>query len=85
MRMLHVVFSVFGECQVPPIGLEYELQFFRLFSVDPCGLNNFETMPRKTEKKKSDQTFVLVLALQQLEWHIFSPMRSQKRRYQILY
>ena len=25
-------FSVFGECQSPPIGLEYELQCFRSFS-----------------------------------------------------
>ena len=37
MRMLHVFFSVFGECQAPPRGLEYELQRFWSFSVDPCG------------------------------------------------
>ena len=36
MRMFRVFFSVFGECQAPPIGLEYELQRFRSFSVDPC-------------------------------------------------
>ena len=28
---------VFGECQALPIGLEYELQRFRSFSVDPYG------------------------------------------------
>ena len=31
------LFSVFGECQAPPIGLEYEQQRFRSFSVDPYG------------------------------------------------
>ena len=37
MRMLRVFFPVFGECQVPPRGLEYELQHFEWFSVDPYG------------------------------------------------
>ena len=33
MRMLRLR----GECQAPPIGLEYELQRFQSFSVDPSG------------------------------------------------
>ena len=33
MRMLRFFFFIFGECQEPPIDLEYEL----LFSVDLCG------------------------------------------------
>ena len=37
MPMLHLFFFVFGEFQAPPIGLEYELQHFQLFSVDPYG------------------------------------------------
>ena len=37
LRMLRVFFSIFGECQAPPIGLEYELQRFQSFSVEPCG------------------------------------------------
>ena len=37
MCMLCVFFSVFGECQVPPKDLEYELQRFWLFSVDLYG------------------------------------------------
>ena len=39
MHMLRVFFSVFGECQVPPLGLECERQHFRLFSVDLYGRN----------------------------------------------
>ena len=37
MRMLRLFYHVFGECQAPPIGLDYALQCFRLFSVDPYG------------------------------------------------
>ena len=37
MHVFCVFFFVFGECQAPPIGLEDELQRFRLFSVDSCG------------------------------------------------
>ena len=38
MRMLRLFFfSAFGELQAPPIGLEYELQRFESFSVDPFG------------------------------------------------
>ena len=37
MRMLRLFFSIFGEFQAPPIGLEYELQRFESFSVDPFG------------------------------------------------
>ena len=44
--------SVFGEFQVPPIELEYELQHFESFSVDCVDTNILETMPRKTEEKK---------------------------------
>ena len=36
MHMIRL-FSAFGECQAPPRGLEYELQRFRMFSVDLCG------------------------------------------------
>ena len=37
LRKLRVFFSIFGECQAPPRGLEYALQRFQSFSVDPCG------------------------------------------------
>ena len=37
MRMLRLLFSIFGEFQAPPISLECELQRFESFSVDPCG------------------------------------------------
>ena len=37
MRMPRLFFSVFVECQTPPICLEYELQCFRTFSADPFG------------------------------------------------
>ena len=37
MCMLHPFFSIFSECQAPPIGLEYELQRFRSFSLEPYG------------------------------------------------
>ena len=37
MCMLRLFFSIFGEFQVPPIGLEYELQHFWSFWVDPYG------------------------------------------------
>ena len=37
MHMLRLLFSVFGEFQVPPRGLECELQCFESFSVDLCG------------------------------------------------
>ena len=37
MHSLSLFFSNFGEFQVPPIGLEYELQCFESFSVDPFG------------------------------------------------
>ena len=37
MRMLRLFFSILGEFKAPPRGLEYELQHFELFSVDPCG------------------------------------------------
>ena len=38
MRMLRLFFfSALGELQAPPIGLEYELQRFESFSVDPFG------------------------------------------------
>ena len=39
MHMLRLFFSAFGEFQAPPIGLEYELQRFWSFSVDPYGRN----------------------------------------------
>ena len=35
--MLHLFFPVFGEFQMPPIGLEYELQHVESFSTDPFG------------------------------------------------
>ena len=38
MLMLHLFFSVFGEFQAPPRGLEYERQCFQFFLlVDPFG------------------------------------------------
>ena len=37
MRMLHLFFSISGEFQAPPIGLEYELQRVESFTVDPFG------------------------------------------------
>ena len=37
MCMLRLFFSVFGEFQAPPRGLEYELQCFESFSVDLFG------------------------------------------------
>ena len=52
MHMLRLFFSIFGRCQAPPIGLEYELQHFQSFSVDHMDANILETMPRKTEEKK---------------------------------
>ena len=37
MHKLRLFFSVSGEFQAPPIGLEYELQRVESFSVDLCG------------------------------------------------
>ena len=37
MRKLRLFFSVFGEFQVPPIGLEYELKHVEPFTMDPFG------------------------------------------------
>ena len=39
MHMLHLFFSIFGEFQAPPIGLEYELQ--RVESLDLFGRKYF--------------------------------------------
>ena len=51
MRMLCLLFSIFGKFWTPPIGLEYELQRFQSFSVDPYGCkyswNNAEEDGRK--------------------------------------
>ena len=49
MRMLRVFFSVFGECQAPPIGLEYELQRFQSFQWNRVDAHILKTMARKTE------------------------------------
>ena len=46
--MLRLFFSVFGQFQVPPIGLR--LRRFQRIRLDA---NIFETMPRKTEEKRS--------------------------------
>ena len=37
MRVLRLFFSVFGELQAPPIGLECELQCVESFTMDPFG------------------------------------------------
>ena len=50
MRML-CVFSIFGECQAPPRGLEYELQRFWWFSVDPYG----HKYPLNDDREKKDR------------------------------
>ena len=43
--MLRLFFSVFGEFQTPPIGLEYELKRVESFTMDA---NTLEMMPSKT-------------------------------------
>ena len=53
MRMLRLLFPDFGKFQAPLIGVEYELQLFESYSVDPCGPNILDTMPRQMEKKKT--------------------------------
>ena len=50
LRMLSVFFFVFGECQAPPIGLEFELQRFGPFQWIRVDANILKTMTRKTEK-----------------------------------
>ena len=52
MCMLCLFFSVLGEFQAPPIGLEYELQCFGRFQWIRMDTNILETMPRKTEENK---------------------------------
>ena len=52
MHMLRVFFSIFGECQVPPRGLEYELQRFQSLSVDPCGRKYSWNVPEEDGEKK---------------------------------
>lgn len=47
--MLRLLISVFGEFQMPPIDLEYELKRVDSFTMDASTL---ETMPRKTGEKK---------------------------------
>lgn len=47
--MLRLFFSIFGEFQMPPIDLEYELKRVDSFTMDASTL---ETMPRKTGEKK---------------------------------
>ena len=54
MRMLRVFFSVFGECQAPPIGLEYELQRFQCFQWICVDTNILKTIMRKVEQKKDN-------------------------------
>ena len=39
MQMLHLFFSVSGEFQVLPIGLEYELKHVESFAMDPVDAN----------------------------------------------
>ena len=51
MRML-CLFSVFGECQAPPIGLEYDYSILSHFQWICMDANILETMLRKTEEKK---------------------------------
>ena len=51
-RMLCLFFSFFGEFQAPPRGLEYELQHFESFSVDPCGRKySWNDAEKEGEKK----------------------------------
>lgn len=47
--MLRLFFSIFGEFQMPPIDLEYELKRVDSFTMD---VSTLETMPRKTGEKK---------------------------------
>ena len=46
---LLLFFSVFGEFQAPPIGLEYELQCGESYTMDA---NILEMMPRKMGEKQ---------------------------------
>ena len=46
------LFSVFGECQAPPIGLEYDYSILSHFQWICMDANILETMLRKTEEKK---------------------------------
>ena len=47
MHMLLLLFSVFGEFQAPPIGLEDELQCVESFSMDPFGRKYSWNHPKK--------------------------------------
>ena len=65
MRMLRLFFFVFGEFQVPPIDIDYELQHFESFSVDPSGCKySWNDTKKKTEKK----IIVLVRVDKALRW-----------------
>ena len=66
MRMLPVFFSVFGECQAPPTGLEYELQRFQSFSLDPCG-RKYSSNDDEEDGEKNQRTVDLLTETQNRE------------------
>ena len=49
------VYSIFGECQAPPIGWNINYSVFGRFQRIRADANILETMPRKTEEKRSIQ------------------------------
>ena len=53
MRMLPLFFSAFGEFQVPPRGLESELQRFESFLVDLCG-HKYSWNDAEEDREKKD-------------------------------
>ena len=59
MLMLNLFFSVFGEFQAPPIGLEYELQRVESFSVDLLGCKLTWKDAKEDRGKKIGSHFIL--------------------------
>ena len=53
MRMLSVFFSVFDECEVPPVGWNMNCSVFGRFQWIRVDANILKTMTRRTEGKRS--------------------------------
>ena len=71
MCMLRL-FSIFGELQVPPIGLEYELKCVESFTMDPFGRTYSWNDAMKTREQKIVLVHVDMTLTDRLRWNCLS-------------